>query len=460
MHLEAELRAGRNELRHAIEVDSRGTAWRKPRHAPGPTRSAPRLRRHRVDDDVVNHRAIVGASLGRRDPLVFRPARVRGEVLVFDDAFGRHVIRLLGHVVDLVRFRDLPAYGELWRFRQIGWITFGRAIGDPRLDILYFFLGQSAVVLELAVLGVGEPRRHLSLVDDLDHHLAPAVDLVVVRQRERRDLAFSMARHAARVQDARDLVRVGHVAVRFDLGNTADDAAGGNRPWGSDLLPGQQLCDRVRQITRLELRLGITGSGTESVLVVDAAEVTDDMVLVQQEGLGSTLCLKQVRDRVVGIFQDRIAELVDSSERSDLRHRVLGVGVDREEPDSLALELSMEPFQPWSVEFRQRTVGTDEDHGYRMAAILVQGSLLASIVAQREISDLFPQAGFGSVGGFRRHPGHQNSQQTSDPGGLRHRRFSCIDGLRPRAVTRRHQGPSITVRSDRDQPNRVAGYNL
>ena len=79
--------------------------------------------------------------------------------------------------------------------------------------------------------------------DDLVDHLGPADDFVVAGQRERPDLAGPMARHAAVLEDAGDLLRVGDVAVglrRQDAADVAADRFGVRR---GDFLAGEQFVE-------------------------------------------------------------------------------------------------------------------------------------------------------------------------------------------------------------------------
>ena len=72
----------------------------------------------------MDNAAVVGTCFGSLDPFVFGPTWIRHEVLVLDDAFGRHVV-LNRHFDDLVGLTNLPAVGELRRLRQICRVALG-----------------------------------------------------------------------------------------------------------------------------------------------------------------------------------------------------------------------------------------------------------------------------------------------------------------------------------------------
>ena len=54
---------------------------------------------------------------------------------------------------------------------------------------------------KLAVLGVGVPGWHAILLNDFQHHFAPADDFVVVGQRKRSDFAGAMTLDAMLIQN-------------------------------------------------------------------------------------------------------------------------------------------------------------------------------------------------------------------------------------------------------------------
>src|SRR5207248_3260791 len=79
---------------------------------------------------------------------------------------------------------------------------------------LFLVVAETGVVAEAAVLGIGEPRRHPAVRDDLAHHGRPRRRVLAVSQRKRAWLARSMAFDAPPLQQPADLLRVGHVARR------------------------------------------------------------------------------------------------------------------------------------------------------------------------------------------------------------------------------------------------------
>ena len=52
---------------------------------------------------------------------------------------------------------------------------------------------------------VGVPRRHAAVVDHFEHRVRPRRDVVIVGQRERRDLTLAVAADAVLLQDRRDV---------------------------------------------------------------------------------------------------------------------------------------------------------------------------------------------------------------------------------------------------------------
>src|SRR5262249_51943576 len=159
------------------------------------------------------------------------------------------------------------------RLGQVRRVPLGLAVGDPGGDQLFVFVAQAALVAKLAVLGVRVPGGHATLVDHFLDHLAPARHFVVAGQRERPDPAGAMTFDALVFEDPRDLLRIGHLAVRRDLGNAADQTAHGVGLGHAHRLTGQQLVNGLGDVAAGEVRLAVAGAGLESVLVVDAAAI-------------------------------------------------------------------------------------------------------------------------------------------------------------------------------------------
>ena len=121
-------------------------------------------------------------------------SRIDREVLVIDDAGCRDRI-FLGHVVDGIRlFGELPSIGEFGRSRHFLGIALGGTRGCPLVQDLLFVLRHAAVVGEVAVLRVGQPRRHAALLNDFGNRVGPAGNFSVVCHGERSGLAVAVAR--------------------------------------------------------------------------------------------------------------------------------------------------------------------------------------------------------------------------------------------------------------------------
>src|SRR5262249_56860905 len=65
---------------------------------------------------------------------------------------------------------DAPARRELERLGHVGGVPLGAALVDPAQEVVAVLFLQAAVVAELAVLGVGVPRRHAVVADRSEEH--------------------------------------------------------------------------------------------------------------------------------------------------------------------------------------------------------------------------------------------------------------------------------------------------
>ncbi len=124
-----------------------------------------------------------------------------------------------------VGLRNPPAVGKRALGRQLRRIPLGKSVVDPFVHELFVGLGQTRVVVELAVLGIGPPGGHSPLVDHFSNRLGPGGRVAVRRQSQRRDLSSTMARHAIGLEDPRDLIGVRHVARRWAAIDPTDAAA-------------------------------------------------------------------------------------------------------------------------------------------------------------------------------------------------------------------------------------------
>ena len=101
---------------------------------------------------------------------------------------GRDLIRR-GQFDDRIRFGNGPALGELARGRQVFGIALGAPASTQAASVSISWLVQGAVVRELAVVRIGEPRRHFAREHGALDGLGPGTSLLVGEQGERRGLA-------------------------------------------------------------------------------------------------------------------------------------------------------------------------------------------------------------------------------------------------------------------------------
>src|SRR5262249_13930504 len=150
-------------------------------------------------------------------------------------------------------------------------VALGAALVDPRQESFLVLLRQPAVILELTVLGFGQPRRHAVLGDHFLDGGGPRLDVVVVHERHRPDLAGTMAFLAVLLQDARYFLGVGALAGGLWLGGPGDDAAGDGRRRRAHVLAGEHLVDGLGQVAAAWFRAVVANA----ILIVDPALVTD-----------------------------------------------------------------------------------------------------------------------------------------------------------------------------------------
>ena len=158
-------------------------------------------------DDVVHAGAVGGPRFGELHPFVGLEGRRDQDVLILDDAGGRDLIRRrqFDHGV---RFRNRPAIGKLRAAAACPSDSLAARRHPPRLTrVSISFCWSDAVVGELAVMRIGEPRRHLPLQHRLFDRLGPRTGLLIGEQRKRRRLARTMATLAAGLQNRRDILR-------------------------------------------------------------------------------------------------------------------------------------------------------------------------------------------------------------------------------------------------------------
>jgi hypothetical protein len=140
---------------------------------------------------VMHDRGHTGKNLDRSDPRVFLERRRKCYAFPFDNPARRNWIS--GQIERDIRL-DLPtACRPLgWRRRKRG-ITFGRTAIDPCGNRGDLGLPERSIVVEMAVLRIGEPRWHRFRDDSLLDCLRPRPSLFVREHRERTDLTGPMA---------------------------------------------------------------------------------------------------------------------------------------------------------------------------------------------------------------------------------------------------------------------------
>src|SRR5439155_11527136 len=97
------------------------------------------------------------------------------------------------HCQDEIGGSDLPALGKLRYLGQVCCVAFLRAAIDPCRNRLHISIAETPAGLEIAIVGIGEPRRHFSLQYRLFDGLRPRPRVLVGQERKRTDLTRSMA---------------------------------------------------------------------------------------------------------------------------------------------------------------------------------------------------------------------------------------------------------------------------
>jgi hypothetical protein len=142
--------------------------------------------------DMMHQHSISRPDFSRLNPPIFGESAGKGDVHDVDDTFSRNLERV-GHLHDGVGLSNVPAFGELTRLWRLSRVSFSSALIDPCDYRVNFLLAQGRVVLEVAVLWIGEPRRHFLGQHRAADGLRPRPRLGVGEQRHRSDFSGSMA---------------------------------------------------------------------------------------------------------------------------------------------------------------------------------------------------------------------------------------------------------------------------
>ena len=111
---------------------------------------------------------------------------------------------------DEVGRTELPLIAEPGRLRRAGDRTQGRALADPVLNELDLGGGQAAFFGEIAVAGLGKPRRHVAAFGYRGNLGGVTFHVVIVEEREWRCFTGPMTGRAVMVHDGSDLLIEGN----------------------------------------------------------------------------------------------------------------------------------------------------------------------------------------------------------------------------------------------------------
>jgi hypothetical protein len=157
--------------------------------------------------------AIAGAEFNSADKFVFREIHRNHKAPEHISPFGGHGERL-GHFHDQVGLAQIPAFGEFGRGGKIFCIPFQHTLLGPGLDQLDLRFCETSLVHEIAMAGLGLPRRHVAAFGDGGDILGVLLDRFIIQQRKRRDLAGAMAADAILIKDGGDVFGEGGLGDR------------------------------------------------------------------------------------------------------------------------------------------------------------------------------------------------------------------------------------------------------
>ena len=249
------------------------------------------------------------------------------------------------------------------------------------------------------------PGRHPPIADHFGNHLAPAGRFFVGRELERPDLARAMAFDATRLEDRRDIARVGDRAILFRFAGAADDAAQRFGLRHGHRLVGQQLVDRSPQV----FAGGFVADDAHQVLVIDAALVAHHALAIEQKHLRRALGGELVGHFVAAVLQHRIRDVVLPDERRDLGERILRVRHDGDDRHAAVGIFVGNRLQPPGVQLGERALRSQKRDDDQIAVgEFGQRVILAEVIGQAKIGDRLSDGGTRLGGRRNQNGGNQN----------------------------------------------------
>ena len=180
------------------------------------------------------------------------------------------------------------------------------------------------------------------------------------------------------------------VESRLRLARAADEAALGLRDRDGDLLAGQQLLERDRQIGPLLLRLSQSDAGAERELGIDAAGSSAPSARDRAQTPAASASRRTGR-RPCSPRSFRIGKLISCMPgmRRQLRQRILHVRADAQERHAPRPKLIRQLLHPRAIQLGDRALRPQEINDDRLLLGEVgQRVRLAAKILQREIVDL------------------------------------------------------------------------
>jgi len=165
-------------------------------------------RRIHIRENMMDEFPIARRVLDLRHPAILGELRRDHEAAIDVAGARRHRVRL-GHLEDVIGRPELPAVVEHERRRQRRAVSLGRARLDPAHQGRELAVREPARLEEVAETGYRLPGWHHAPLDGVTDVVLLVERVAVGEQRERRVLARSMARLAAGLENADDLVAEG-----------------------------------------------------------------------------------------------------------------------------------------------------------------------------------------------------------------------------------------------------------